>query len=103
MRGAALIVLLVLAACGRETLTPGFPSEVELSAKLPSQPFLDFSIAVLTRKDVGRGSVRFRVRLSDGDRQFSVFEEVVRAHGGEEFLARSVNLAAWRGRRLFLC
>jgi arylsulfatase A-like enzyme len=102
VRGIAVILVAALAACGDETLRPGLPSEVEISAKLPRDPFLDFSIAVLPARTVERGAVRFSVRLADGGRRFTVFEEVVRARGGGEFLPRKLNLAAFRGRDVTL-
>ncbi len=106
MRGTAvfacLVPALLLTSCGGETLTPGFPSEVTLSARLPQEPFLDFSLAVLTKKEVARGSVRFSVRVSEGGRSYTVHEEVVRARDGRGFQHRTVNLAAWRGREVTL-
>lgn len=87
---------------GRRALTPGFPSELGFRVSLPKEPFLDFSVAVLTSKNVGRGSVAFSVRLSDEGQRFTVYEETVRARGGGSFQSRSVNLAAWRGKEVTL-
>jgi arylsulfatase A-like enzyme len=87
---------------GLEALTPGFPSEVTFHLTLPEEPFLDFSVAVLTAKEVGRGTVRFSIRLSDAGRSFTVYDESVRARGGDAFQSRRVNLAAWRGREVTL-
>ena len=87
---------------GRRALTPGFPSELGFRVRLPEEPFLDFSVAVLTSKNVGRGSVAFSVRLSDEGQRFTVYEETVRARGGGSFQSRSVNLAAWRGKEVTL-
>ncbi len=83
-------------------LTPGLPSELTFGVRLPEQPWLDFSVAVLTSKDVGRGSVAFSVRLDDEGQRFMVYEEIVRARGGGSFQSRSVNLAAWRGKEVTL-
>ena len=87
---------------GRRALTPGFPSELAFRVSLPQEPFLDFSVAVLPSKEVGRGSVSFSVRLDDQGQRFTVHEESVRARGGETFESRSVNLAAWRGKEVTL-
>jgi arylsulfatase A-like enzyme len=87
---------------GLEALTPGFPSELTFRLTLPEEPFLDFSLAVLTAKQIGRGTVRFSIRLSDDGRSFTVHDESVRARGGEAFRSRRVNLAAWRGREVTL-
>ncbi len=87
---------------GLEALTPGFPSEVTFRLTLPEEPFLDFSVAVLTAKDVNRGTVRFSIRLSADNRSFNVYDESVRARGGDAFHFRRVNLAAWRGRDVTL-
>jgi arylsulfatase len=103
----ALLLCLALAGCAEEsaetlggggTLTPGFPSELTFRVRLPEEPFLTFSVDVLTRKEVGRGSVLFSVRLADQGREQTVYEEIFRARGGEGFQSRSVNLAAWRGK-----
>ena len=87
---------------GRRALTPGFPSELAFRVTLPGEPFLDFSVAVLARRNVGRGSVEFSIRLEDEGRRFTVFEEIVRARGGGGLKARSVNLAAWRAKEVTL-
>lgn len=112
MRGTLVVLLLplALAGCvdestvtlGGGTLTPGFPSELTFRVTLPEEPFLAFSVAVLASKEVGRGSVRFSVRISDQGRETTVFEEIVRARGGEGPQPRRVNLAAWRGREVTL-
>jgi arylsulfatase A-like enzyme len=87
---------------GLEAFTPGFPSELTFRLTLPEEPFLDFSVAVLTAKEVGRGTVRFSIRLSDDGRTFTVYDESLRARGGDAFQSRGVNLAAWRGRKVTL-
>lgn len=126
MRGRAIVVgpplALLLAGCAEESpslielapepsvetvgegraLTPGFPSALSFRVRLPEEPFLDFSVDVLASENVGRGSVLFSVRLSDDGREFTVYEEVVRARGGAGFLSRRVNLAAWRGQEVSL-
>jgi arylsulfatase A-like enzyme len=86
----------------RRALTPGFPSELAIPVALPEDPVLDLSLAVLTSREVSRGSVRFSVRLSDDDRSFTVHEESVRARDGDTYHSRRVNLAAWRGREVTL-
>lgn len=112
MRGTVFVpLLLAFTACGEDsavvlgdggTLTPGFPSELTFRVKLPEEPFLAFSVTVLTSKEVGRGSVRFSVRLSDEGRETTVYGEIVRARGGQDSEPRRVNLAAWRGKEVTL-
>jgi arylsulfatase A-like enzyme len=103
VRGIILVlsVGLVLASCRGERFS-AVPSEETLRATLPQEPVLELAVSVRTSKEVSRGSVRFSVRLSEGGREFSVYEEVVRARGGETALPRRVNLAAWRGRDVTL-
>jgi hypothetical protein len=87
---------------GRRALTPGFPSDLTFRVRLPEEPFLDFSVAVLASKEVGRGSVAFSVRLDDEGQRFTVYEEIIRARVGRTFQSRRVNLAAWRGKEVAL-
>jgi arylsulfatase A-like enzyme len=103
VRGIVLVlsVGLVLASCRGERFS-AVPSAETLRATLPQEPVLELAVSVRTSKEVSRGSVRFSIRLSEGGREFSVYEEVVRARGGETPLPRRVNLAAWRGRDVTL-
>ena len=88
---------------GRQrALTPGFPSELTFRVTLPEEPFLAFSVAVLTSKEAGRGSIAFSVLLDDEARRFAIYEETVRARGGATLQRRGVNLAAWRGKEVTL-
>jgi arylsulfatase A-like enzyme len=104
VRGIVLIlsVGLVLARCRgeREDRFRTVPSEQELRATLPQEPVLEFATLVRTSKEVSRGSVRFSVQLTEGGREFHVFDEVVRARTGGSAQLRRVNLAAWRGREV---
>ncbi|MGH9333854.1 MAG: sulfatase, partial [Vicinamibacteria bacterium] len=104
-----LIFGLLFTRCAGEPLSlidPGvtypLPSELAFDLTLPRNPFLRFSITVLAPASIGRGSVLFSARLQEGDESFTIFEEIVRARGGSDRRSRSVNLAAWRGKKVQL-
>ena len=95
-RGAQRIV--TFEGESKHAITPDFPSSLGFEATLPSEPFLEFAIAVDAPRDLSRGQVRFTVRLRADTKTFVVFDEVVRARRGPRWHDRRINLEAWRDR-----
>ena len=80
----------------RRALTPPVPSHLSFVAKLPPRPVLQFAISVATLGKPTRWSpVRFRITVKSGHEEEVIFRETIELPQRNQWLDRSVDLAAW--------
>ena len=72
------------------------PSHLSFVAKLPPRPVLQFAISVATLGKPTRWSpVRFRITVKSGHEEEVIFRETIELPQRNQWLDRSVDLAAW--------
>jgi arylsulfatase A-like enzyme len=99
----ALSAPVTLKADTRICLAPPLASRLDFTVDLPSHPVLRFGIASATSSRPGnRSPVVFRLLLRDGDRQKTVFREVVPFRLRNRWLNREVELDSPAGSQVRL-
>ena len=95
-------VRLELSGAAHDALALPFPAERRFEVDLPSAAFLRVSPALVTKQNVRRARVSFRVMVETENDSVEVFDEVFRFGDANRWHSRVVDLSLWSEQRVVL-